>query len=283
MSLYPTKSYPITKGLSEFEILKASHKFLREDAPPDKTWEDKLAEKYYESLYREFALCDLKHYKSGNFALRWRTESEVLSGAGESTCGNTRCKYHYSSTPSLSLSRKKKKEPQLTTLELPFAYIEHGEAKSALVKVVLCPRCVKKLMWKRMKDKERTQAGMEAVASGDVGVQVDGGQGGGGEGVSESEDSEDDIEKVDRKGKGKERDKDRDKDRRPGSGRESRTGSDDREGREREESVSRPHKFEERTRKKRHRDVNDLSADHEGDGHKSRRRSSRSRSPRRRH
>ena len=31
-----------------------------------KAWEDQLAEKYYESLYREFAVCDLKHYKSGN-------------------------------------------------------------------------------------------------------------------------------------------------------------------------------------------------------------------------
>jgi len=28
MSIYPAKSYPITKGLSEFEILKASHKYV---------------------------------------------------------------------------------------------------------------------------------------------------------------------------------------------------------------------------------------------------------------
>jgi len=28
MSIYPTKSYPIIKGLSEFEILKASHKYV---------------------------------------------------------------------------------------------------------------------------------------------------------------------------------------------------------------------------------------------------------------
>lgn len=58
-------------------------RFLREDAANEdldkneastsisvdtrsKTWEDRLAEKYYENLYREFALCDLKHYKSGN-------------------------------------------------------------------------------------------------------------------------------------------------------------------------------------------------------------------------
>ena len=32
-------------------------------------------------------------------------------------------------------------------------YEEQGETKSALVKVVLCGRCVKKLMWKRQKEK----------------------------------------------------------------------------------------------------------------------------------
>lgn len=67
----------------------------------------------------------------------------MLSGAGETTCGNTRCAHHFAAGVGL------------TTLELPFAYAEHGEAKSALVKVVLCRRCVKKLMWKRERGKER--------------------------------------------------------------------------------------------------------------------------------
>jgi hypothetical protein len=31
---------------------------------------------------------------------------------------------------------------------------EHGEHKSALVKVMRCPRCLKKLMWKRNKEKD---------------------------------------------------------------------------------------------------------------------------------
>jgi protein FRA10AC1 len=68
----------------------------------------------------------------------------VLSGAGENTCGNTRCKHHTGQDTAV----------QLSTLELPFAYEEHGEHKSALVKVVLCPRCLKKLMWKRNKERE---------------------------------------------------------------------------------------------------------------------------------
>jgi len=151
MSLYPRPSSSSTSFPTEFDILRASHKFLREDDDSaeahNPSWNDQLAQKYYDSLFREFAVCDLKHYKSGNFALRWRTEAEVLSGAGENTCGNTRCKQH----------KNKDESVQLSTLELPFAYEEHGERKSALVKVVLCPRCLKKLMWKRNKEKEAQQ------------------------------------------------------------------------------------------------------------------------------
>jgi len=62
--------------LTEFDILKASHKFLRdeegnaESERKAKSWNDQLAEKYYANLYREFAVCDLKHYKSGNVRSR---------------------------------------------------------------------------------------------------------------------------------------------------------------------------------------------------------------------
>ncbi|KDQ57092.1 hypothetical protein JAAARDRAFT_58576 [Jaapia argillacea MUCL 33604] len=135
-------------GTNEFDILKASHRFLRDDDSEQRlSWNEQLAKKYYDNLYREFAVCDLKHYKSGNFALRWRTESEVLSGAGETTCGNTRCRLHH------ELRDSSEPTPKLNTLELPFGYQEHGEFKSALVKVVLCDKCVKKLMWKRNKEK----------------------------------------------------------------------------------------------------------------------------------
>lgn len=68
----------------------------------------------------------------------------MLSGAGETSCGNTRCVHHDTSQP----------PPPLSTLELPFAYVEQGETKSALVKIVLCSKCVKKLMWKREKERE---------------------------------------------------------------------------------------------------------------------------------
>ncbi|TBU50336.1 folate-sensitive fragile site protein Fra10Ac1-domain-containing protein [Dichomitus squalens] len=138
---------------SEFDILKNSHKFLREDEDVDErrlSWEDRLAKKFYSSLYREYAVCDLKHYKSGNFALRWRTEEEVLSGAGETTCGNTRCPLHRE----FPGGEDDNVRPALTVLELPFSYTERGESKFALVKVVLCAKCCKKLMWKRNKEKK---------------------------------------------------------------------------------------------------------------------------------
>ncbi|KAI6042890.1 folate-sensitive fragile site protein Fra10Ac1-domain-containing protein [Pisolithus marmoratus] len=155
-----TQEIPVT----EFDLLKASHKFLRDDAEQagsssnasSSSWNDQLAKKYYDTLYREFALCNLKHYKSGNFALRWRTENEVVDATGETTCANMRCEYHRPHSNSL---------PPLTTLELPFAYEEHGELKQALVKVVLCPGCVKKLMWKRNREK-RMSAKRKAVEEG---------------------------------------------------------------------------------------------------------------------
>ncbi|KZT01375.1 uncharacterized protein LAESUDRAFT_634722, partial [Laetiporus sulphureus 93-53] len=137
--------------ITEFDILKASHKFLREEEEEDVhnlPWNEKLAKKYYSNLYREYAVCDLKHYKSGNFALRWRTESEVISGAGETTCGNTRCPLHQQHVID-------EDKPSLKTVELPFSYVEGGESKFALVKVVLCDKCLQKLMWKRTKEKER--------------------------------------------------------------------------------------------------------------------------------
>lgn len=176
MALYDfgstSKSLPST-GKSEFEILKESHRFLRDEGEGQEnlSWDEQLAAKYYSSLYREFAVCNLKHYKSGNFALRWRTESEVLSGAGETTCGNTRCQHHSLSNGSHA--------PRLSTLELPFSYVEREEGKFALVKVVLCPRCLDKLLWKRRKDKEsresvdpepsrRSTPNPQAVTSGDL-------------------------------------------------------------------------------------------------------------------
>jgi hypothetical protein len=93
------------------------------------------------------------------FALRWRTESEVISGAGETTCGNTRCSlhHHHGRHHADEDGEEEQRRRTMKTLELPFAYVERGEDKRALVKVVLCDRCVGKLMWKRNKEKEKAR------------------------------------------------------------------------------------------------------------------------------
>ncbi|KAG8905942.1 hypothetical protein FRB99_007947 [Tulasnella sp. 403] len=138
-----------TAKKTDFDVLKKAHRFLRPDDEDTSnlSYEDSVALKYYRNLFKEFAICDLKHYKSGNLGLRWRTDEEVVSGAGQFTCGNSRCAYH---DPE---GLKAHDMPPLITLELPFGYAELGEAKSAVVKVVLCSRCKKKLTWKRDKDK----------------------------------------------------------------------------------------------------------------------------------
>ncbi|KAG9010982.1 hypothetical protein FRB94_009040 [Tulasnella sp. JGI-2019a] len=138
-----------TSKKTDFDALKDGHRFIRDDAEDTSamSYDDTVALKYYRSLFKEYACCDLKHYKRGDVALRWRTEGEVVSGAGQFTCGNTRCAYH---EPAAMKNRQTK---TLFTLELPFAYEEEGRRKSALVKVVLCRRCKKKLTWKRDQEK----------------------------------------------------------------------------------------------------------------------------------
>lgn len=154
-----------------------------------------------ETLFKEYAVVNLKHYKSGavrpspsrqrsrrllltllfpararpQIALRWRTETEVLSGIGHLTCASLRCEYHEPS-PSLLAALELDDAPpdpdhetplvpaRLEELEVPFGYAERGERKSVLVKVVLCRECAKKLRYGRRKAKEDR----ETAASGCV-------------------------------------------------------------------------------------------------------------------
>ncbi len=87
---------------------------------------------------------DLKHYKSGRIALRWRTAQEVVASIGEASCASLRCKWH---SPPRG-DHGEAATPRLTPFELPFGYDEGGQRKSALVKVKLCENCAGKLMWR---------------------------------------------------------------------------------------------------------------------------------------
>ncbi|KAI9298598.1 hypothetical protein K502DRAFT_339257 [Neoconidiobolus thromboides FSU 785] len=142
------KTYHSKKNLkTELDIIKEQYRFLPEDEEDEereegreeenkeslKTWEKRVYENYNSKLYREYCLANLKYYKEGKIALRWRTETEVISRKGEKICGNLDC--------------GKKKE--LRKWEVDFAFFENGEKKNALVKVTLCKKCSKKLNYKK--------------------------------------------------------------------------------------------------------------------------------------
>ncbi|RXK42048.1 hypothetical protein M231_00770 [Tremella mesenterica] len=175
VSHYGPKDDVTPSGRSEWDVLRENHRFIRDDEEPtDVPWEERLARAYESKLFKEFALIDLKHYKSKRLALRWRTAPEVVDGIGEDTCGSLRCKYHLPITQSTTSKRvhlpvgdeddsdgqagkakrkrRKRELPRLKTFELPFVYEEAGERKEALVKVRLCPKCETKLVWKPGKD-----------------------------------------------------------------------------------------------------------------------------------
>ena len=96
-------------------------------ARSDSSWQERMVAKYHEHLFKEFALADLS--VPGKIGLRWRTREEVLSGRGEKTCGNKRCKKSHVIVD------------DLVTLEVPFSYEEHGTRKKELVKLKLCASC----------------------------------------------------------------------------------------------------------------------------------------------
>jgi len=122
---------------SDHEILAKHHRFVlsveEEGSYEKESWETRMAKKYYTRLFREYALVDLSYYKSKKLGLRWRRESEVVSGKGQFSCANV--------TP----TKKCDETAHLHSFELNFAYVEHGVSKNELVKVRLCPRCAKKM------------------------------------------------------------------------------------------------------------------------------------------
>ncbi|KAM0746389.1 hypothetical protein T439DRAFT_329835, partial [Meredithblackwellia eburnea MCA 4105] len=160
-----TPARPASK--TELDILKERRRFIHDTDvdPATLSWEDQIAMKYYSTLFREFCVVNLKHYKHGAIALRWRTEDEVLQGIAHLTCASMRCEFHL---PPPGLDEEpdpESTEPlvptRLTEYETNFSYVEEGEKKSALVKVVLCKDCGKKLLYGREKKKrnERRERG----------------------------------------------------------------------------------------------------------------------------
>jgi hypothetical protein len=129
---------------TDLDVLRASHRFLREADDDDGSWEAKLAQRYYDRLYREYVICDLADYRKGGVGFRWRTEVEVVQGRGQFQCGHRACTA----------------KTGLRSYEVDFKYREAGKSKRALVKVRLCEACAYKLHYRRLKA-ERARARRE--------------------------------------------------------------------------------------------------------------------------
>jgi len=119
---------------SDVEILRESVSFLppssSSSSAPSSALAERLVRAYDAKLYREFALADLSRRDGrggGALGLRWRTERNVVSGKGQFVCGATR--------PACSGT------VGLRTYEVPFAWVERDEKRTALVKLRLCGSC----------------------------------------------------------------------------------------------------------------------------------------------
>lgn len=122
------------------DTLRETYRFIRtEDDDVENSWEQRLAKRYYDKLFREYCIADMSRYKDGKVGLRWRSEKEVISGKGQFVCGSRKCDA----------------KEGLSSYEVNFAYNEAGQSKQALVKLRVCPRCADKLNYKREKDREK--------------------------------------------------------------------------------------------------------------------------------
>ncbi|VDO35317.1 unnamed protein product [Brugia timori] len=85
-----------SRDRTDYDVLKDNHRFLWDDdelmKAAEKSWEARLAKRYYDKLFKEYCIADLSQYKKNRIAMRWRTEREVRSGKGQFECGNKRCK-----------------------------------------------------------------------------------------------------------------------------------------------------------------------------------------------
>lgn len=125
-----------SKWKKDIDVVRENHRFLWEDEEgeeidkKDLQWEQRIAKKYWDKLFKEYAICDLTFYKKNRIAFRWRIEKEVISGKGQFVCAQKKvCA----------------EKEGLRTWEVNFGYVEENVKKQALVKVRLCATCSAKL------------------------------------------------------------------------------------------------------------------------------------------
>uniref|UniRef100_A0A1B6E3P6 Protein FRA10AC1 homolog n=2 Tax=Clastoptera arizonana TaxID=38151 RepID=A0A1B6E3P6_9HEMI len=122
----------------DIDVIREKHQFLWDETTSPLSWEEKLAKKYYDKLFKEYCICDLTQFKENKVAMRWQTEQEMVKGKGQFICGDKNCN-----------------NKELSTWEVNFGYIEKGVKKNALVKLRLCSQCSYKLNYRHQKKEVR--------------------------------------------------------------------------------------------------------------------------------
>ncbi|KAL7055324.1 hypothetical protein AAHC03_022764 [Spirometra sp. Aus1] len=119
-----------SKDKRDIDVIREHGRFMWTEADVPRTWEERLAKRYWERLFKEYCVADLSRYKEKKLGLRWRSEKEVVSGKGQFICGALTCQ----------------ETAFLRSWEVNFAYRERdGTRRNALVKLRLCPACSTKL------------------------------------------------------------------------------------------------------------------------------------------
>ncbi|KAJ7564708.1 hypothetical protein O6H91_02G029400 [Diphasiastrum complanatum] len=130
-------NYPLK---TDQDTLRETYRFIRsEEDDLERSWEQRLAKRYHDKLFKEYCIADMSRHKENKVGLRWRSEKEVTSGKGQFICGNKSCS----------------EEEDLHSYEVNFNYKEAGELKQALVKLRVCPRCAHKLNYKKERERKR--------------------------------------------------------------------------------------------------------------------------------
>ncbi|XP_030370844.1 protein FRA10AC1 homolog [Scaptodrosophila lebanonensis] len=162
---YVLNQYVLTKSATEarkhkrdIDVIRENHRFLWDEDEANETesssWEQRLALKYYNKLFKEYCIADLTRYKENKIALRWRTEQEVINGVGQFQCGSRHC----------GVREDSGNGEKLRSWEVNFKYIEKGVPLNALVKLRLCAIHTEQLNYrtrkreyKRLRRREKEQ------------------------------------------------------------------------------------------------------------------------------
>jgi protein FRA10AC1 len=129
----------------DIEVFRSSHQFVRDDEEDAEKlsidWKYRMARRYYNKLYKEYAIVDLNLYLENKIGMRWRTETEVINGKGQFSCAS---KYCFN-------------DLNLHSYEVPFKYKENSIIKHELVKTRVCIDCAYKLFYNKLNDLKKKE------------------------------------------------------------------------------------------------------------------------------